>query len=146
MMRKCYSVSRSPINENDDIKSTSWIVYHHGIVAKLTSVAVFEYFSGVFNFCVPQLLQPYLYSYRDTGCIKIFVMSRRIKYATIGRYSGSFLISFYSANVLNLITVMRPYLHFSCLELHRNFNILNSCTNDAFYYSFMCRLSYMSES
>jgi len=36
-----YSVSRSAIDENNDIVSKSWIVYHHGIVAKLTSAAAF---------------------------------------------------------------------------------------------------------
>jgi len=40
-MHKCYSVSRSPIDENNDIVSKSWIIYRHGIVAKLTSAAVF---------------------------------------------------------------------------------------------------------
>jgi len=39
MMRKCYSASRSQIDENNDIVSKSWIVYRHGIVAKLTSAA-----------------------------------------------------------------------------------------------------------
>src|SRR6218665_132567 len=34
MMRKCNGVIRSPINEND-IVSKSWIVFRHGIVAKL---------------------------------------------------------------------------------------------------------------
>jgi len=37
-MRKCYSVS---INENNDIVRKNWIVCRHGIVVKLTSVAVF---------------------------------------------------------------------------------------------------------
>src|SRR6218665_2268985 len=32
---KCYSVSRSPIDENNDSVSKSWIVIRHGIVAKL---------------------------------------------------------------------------------------------------------------
>ena len=41
MMRKCYSVSRSPINENNDSVSKSWVVFRHGIVAKLPSVAEF---------------------------------------------------------------------------------------------------------
>ena len=41
MMRKCYSGSRSPIYENNDIVSKSWIVQRHGIVAKLTSAVVF---------------------------------------------------------------------------------------------------------
>jgi len=34
MMHKCYSVSRSPIDENNDTVSKIWIVYRHGIVAK----------------------------------------------------------------------------------------------------------------
>ena len=42
MMRKCYSVNRSPIDENNDSLSKSWIVFHHGIVAKLTSAAEFS--------------------------------------------------------------------------------------------------------
>jgi len=41
MMGKCYSRSIGPIDENNDIVSKSWIVYHHEIVAKLTSAAVF---------------------------------------------------------------------------------------------------------
>ena len=68
MMRKCFSVRRSPIviviskllkrhskakrmaptylralkiDENNDIVSKGWIVYCHGISAKLTFVAVF---------------------------------------------------------------------------------------------------------
>jgi len=39
MTRKCYSVSRSAINENNDNVSKSWIVFRHGIVAKFTSAA-----------------------------------------------------------------------------------------------------------
>src|SRR6218665_403515 len=41
-LAKCYSVSRSQIDENNDIVSKSWIVsvYRHGIVAKPTSAAV----------------------------------------------------------------------------------------------------------
>jgi len=41
MMPKFYSVRRRPIDENNDIVNKSWIVYRHGYVAKLTSVAVF---------------------------------------------------------------------------------------------------------
>jgi len=39
MMRECYSVSRSLIDENNGSVDRSWIVFHHGIVAKLTSAA-----------------------------------------------------------------------------------------------------------
>ena len=39
VMRKCYSVNRSPIDENNCTVSKSWIVLHHKIVAKLTSGA-----------------------------------------------------------------------------------------------------------
>ena len=39
MMHKCYSVSRSSIDENNDSISRSWIIFRHGIVAKLTSAA-----------------------------------------------------------------------------------------------------------
>ena len=39
MTRKYYSVSQ--IDENNDIVGKSWIFYRHGIVAKLTSAAVF---------------------------------------------------------------------------------------------------------
>ena len=42
MMRKCYSVSRSSIDENNEGVSRSWIAFHHGIVAKLTSAAEFS--------------------------------------------------------------------------------------------------------
>jgi len=38
-MRKCYSVSRSSIDES---VSRCWIVFRHGSVAKLTSVAEFS--------------------------------------------------------------------------------------------------------
>jgi len=41
MMRKCYSVSRSPIDENNDTVSKNWIAYRQGIVVKFTSAAVF---------------------------------------------------------------------------------------------------------
>ena len=41
MMHTCYSVSRNPMDEDNDIVSRSWIAYRHGIVAKLTSAAVF---------------------------------------------------------------------------------------------------------
>ena len=41
MMRKCYSVSRSPMDENNDIVSKRRIVCRHGIVGKLTSAVVF---------------------------------------------------------------------------------------------------------
>jgi len=33
MMLKCYSVSISPFDENNDSVSKSWIVFRHGIVA-----------------------------------------------------------------------------------------------------------------
>jgi len=39
MTRKCYSVSRSSIHENNESVSISWIVIHHEIMAKLTSAA-----------------------------------------------------------------------------------------------------------
>jgi len=42
MMRKCYCVSRSPEDENKDNVSKSWIVFRHGIVAKLTCGAEFS--------------------------------------------------------------------------------------------------------
>jgi len=42
MMHKCYIITRSPIDENNDSVSESWIVFRHGIVAKLTSVAEFS--------------------------------------------------------------------------------------------------------
>jgi len=42
MMRKCYSVSRSPIDENNDSVSKSWIVFRHGIAAKFTSAEEFS--------------------------------------------------------------------------------------------------------
>jgi len=35
MMRKCYSVNSS-IDENNESVSRSWIVFRHGIVAKVT--------------------------------------------------------------------------------------------------------------
>jgi len=41
-MLKCYSVSRSSIDEINENISRSWIVFRHGIVAKLTFVAVFS--------------------------------------------------------------------------------------------------------
>ena len=41
-MHKCYSVCRSPNDENNDSVSKSWIVFRHGIVAKLTSAAEFS--------------------------------------------------------------------------------------------------------
>jgi len=39
MMPKCYSVSRSSIDENNESVSRSCIVFCHGIVEKLASVA-----------------------------------------------------------------------------------------------------------
>jgi len=46
MMRKnhlkCYTVSRSLIDENEDSVSKCWIVFRHAIIAKLTSVAEFS--------------------------------------------------------------------------------------------------------
>jgi len=39
---KTYSVSRSCIDENNDSVSRSWIVFHHGMVVKLTSVVEFS--------------------------------------------------------------------------------------------------------
>jgi len=41
MMRKCFSVCRSLIDENNESVSRSWIVFRHGIVAKLTFAAEF---------------------------------------------------------------------------------------------------------
>src|SRR6218665_2850490 len=42
MMRKCYSVSRSPIDENNDNVSKSWIVFRHRIFTKLTFSAKYS--------------------------------------------------------------------------------------------------------
>jgi len=44
MMNKCCSVSRNfrPIDENNDIVNGSWIVFRHGMVAKLTATAKFS--------------------------------------------------------------------------------------------------------
>jgi len=39
MMRECYGVSRSLIDENNDSVGRSWIAFHNGIAPKLTSVA-----------------------------------------------------------------------------------------------------------
>ena len=53
MMRKCYSVSRSPIDENNDSLSKSRIVFRHEVVAKFTSAAEFsvaEYLSIYFTY------------------------------------------------------------------------------------------------
>jgi len=99
----------------------------------------------VLTFVFPQQLQPELNSYRVTGYIKIFVMSCITKSATICRYSGSFLISFCTANASNLITVTRHDPYFSFWDLHRKFNLLKSCTSDAFYYSCVCPLSFICE-
>ena len=93
---------------------------------------IYGYFSGLFNFHIPQQLQPHLYSYRDMGCIKIFVVSCRKKSTIIYRYSGLFSILFYAENGWDLI-VLRPDPYFSFLDLHRNFNLFNSCTVDTFY-------------
>jgi len=41
MMCTCDSLSRSPIDENNDIVNKSWIVHCHGMVVTLTSAAVF---------------------------------------------------------------------------------------------------------
>src|SRR6218665_139020 len=40
--RKCYSISRSAIDENNDSVSKSWIVFRNGIVVKFTSAAEFS--------------------------------------------------------------------------------------------------------
>jgi len=53
MMRKCYNVSRSPIDENNDSLSKSKIVFRHEVVAKITSAAEFsvaEYLSIYFTY------------------------------------------------------------------------------------------------
>src|SRR6218665_2321068 len=42
MMKKCYSVNRSWIDENNDSIRKSWIVFHPRIVAKLTSATEFS--------------------------------------------------------------------------------------------------------
>jgi len=42
MTRKCYSVSRSAIDENNDSVRKSWIVFRHEIVAKFTYAAEFS--------------------------------------------------------------------------------------------------------
>jgi len=39
LMRECYSVSRSLIDENNGSAGRSWIVFHHGIAPKVTSAA-----------------------------------------------------------------------------------------------------------
>src|SRR6218665_2505789 len=39
LMRECYSVSRSLIDENNGNVGRSWIVFHHRIVPKVTSAA-----------------------------------------------------------------------------------------------------------
>ena len=42
MMRKCYSVNRSSIDESNESVPGNWIVFRHGIVAKFTSAAEFS--------------------------------------------------------------------------------------------------------
>src|SRR6218665_1259699 len=42
MMRKCYSVNRSSIDESNESVPRNWIVFRHEIVAKLTSAAEFS--------------------------------------------------------------------------------------------------------
>jgi len=44
MMRKCYSVNRSSTDESRPNESgrRNWIVFRHGILAKLTSAAEFS--------------------------------------------------------------------------------------------------------
>ena len=39
LMRECYSVSRSLIDENNGSVGRSWIVFHHGIAPKVTPAA-----------------------------------------------------------------------------------------------------------
>jgi len=63
MMHKCYSVCRSTIDENNDSVSKSWIVFRHGIVAKLTSSAEFSAAEDLAN-PIPSFLlttPPYLF-------------------------------------------------------------------------------------
>jgi len=55
MMRKCYSVSRSLIDESNDSVGRSWIVFHHGIVAKLTSAAEIQLLFKQHSFSFIQL-------------------------------------------------------------------------------------------
>jgi len=53
MMRKCYNVSRSLIDENNDSLSKSMIVFRHEVVAKITFAAEFsvaEYLSIYFTY------------------------------------------------------------------------------------------------
>jgi len=42
MMRKCYSVSGSPSDENNDSVSKSWTVLRHGIATKFTPAAEYS--------------------------------------------------------------------------------------------------------
>ena len=39
MMRKCYNVNRSSIDESNESVRRNWIVFRHGIVTILTSAA-----------------------------------------------------------------------------------------------------------
>jgi len=51
-MRKCYNVSRSSFDENNDSVSRSWIVFRHVLVAKLISAAEFSVAEDLaYSFC-----------------------------------------------------------------------------------------------
>jgi len=61
MTRKCYSVSKSAIEENNDSVSKSWIVFRHGIVVKFTSAvenSTAEDLAILYTFTVPISIKP----------------------------------------------------------------------------------------
>jgi len=56
MMCKCYSISRSPIDESNDIVSKSWIVWRHRIVVKLTAAEDLVFNFTLYNNCLTNIL------------------------------------------------------------------------------------------
>jgi len=62
LMRECYCVSRSSIDENNGSVGRSLIVFHHGIAPKVTSAAEIQLLFKERSFSSPSLYLSYVVS------------------------------------------------------------------------------------
>jgi len=53
IVRECYSISRSLIDENNGSVGRSWIVFHNGIAPKVTSAAEIQLIFKERSFSIP---------------------------------------------------------------------------------------------
>jgi len=86
MMTKCYSVSRSWIDESNDSVSRSWS-FHHGIGTKITSTAKDGYkMAGVVSvWFVPKKERGRVCEYMHARAIGNFLLTQDQQYKRVGQ-------------------------------------------------------------